>query len=182
MTLAQWFSFNGRISRKTWWIFYFLIPIGINIAATAIEAQFLGFGDAVPDHAGMGSMGMGPIGIIAAVGGLWVTLAGQAKRWHDRDKSAWWVLVYFIPLIGWLWSFIVAGFLRGTPGYNRFGPDPLAPELPPGGYGGGYQPPYPPQAPGGWQPQGPPPPPSGGWGAPPPPPQGGGSVPPIRRG
>ena len=27
MTLAQWFSFNGRISRKTWWIFYFLIPI-----------------------------------------------------------------------------------------------------------------------------------------------------------
>jgi hypothetical protein len=109
-------------------------------------------------------------------------LAGQAKRWHDRDKSAWWVLVYFIPIIGWLWSFIVAGFLRGTSGYNRFGPDPLAPHLPPGGYGGGYQPPYPPQAPGGWQPQGPPPSAPGGWGAPQPPQQGGGSVPPIRRG
>ena len=37
MTLAEWFSFNGRISRKTWWIFYFLIPIGINIAASALD-------------------------------------------------------------------------------------------------------------------------------------------------
>jgi len=164
MTLAKWFSFNGRISRKTWWIFYFLIPIGINFLISGTDDEDIG-----------------PFSIIAGLGGLWIGLAGQAKRWHDRDKSGWWVLVNFIPLIGWLWAFIVAGFLRGTSGYNRFGPDPLAPELPPGGYGGGYQPPYPQQAPGGWQPQGPPPPPSGGWGAPPPP-QGGGSVPPIRRG
>jgi hypothetical protein len=26
MTLAQWFSHRGRISRKTWWIFYCLVP------------------------------------------------------------------------------------------------------------------------------------------------------------
>ena len=180
MTLAQWFSFNGRISRKTWWIFYFLIPIGINIAASALDAQFFGARNALPDKSGMADLNMGAFSIIASLAGLWVGLAGQVKRWHDRDKSGWWVLVNFIPLIGWLWALIVAGFLRGTPGYNRFGPDPLAPDLPPGGYGGGYQPPYPQQAPGGWQPQGPPPPPSGGWGAPPP--QGGGSVPPIRRG
>ena len=31
MTLAQWFSFNGRISRKAWWIFYFLIPIFLSL-------------------------------------------------------------------------------------------------------------------------------------------------------
>jgi len=166
MTLAQWFSFNGRISRKTWWIFYFLIPIGINIAA-----------DVLADRSGMDDGNLGPFSIIAGLVGLWIGVAGQAKRWHDRDKSGWWVLVNLIPLIGPIWAFIVAGFLRGTSGPNRFGPDPLVPELPPGGYGGGY----PPQAPGGWQPQGPPPPPSGGWGAPPPP-QGGGSVPPIRRG
>ena len=170
MTLAQWFSFNGRISRKTWWIFYFLIPIGINFAAGLLDGQFGTPRNALPDKSGMGDVNMGPFSIIAGLVGLWVGLAGQAKRWHDRDNSGWWVLVNFIPLIGSLWAFIVAGFLRGTPGYNRFGPDPLAPGLPPGGFGGGYPP------------QGPPPPPSGGWGAPPPPPQGGGSVPPIRRG
>jgi uncharacterized membrane protein YhaH (DUF805 family) len=181
MTLAQWFSFNGRINRKTWWIFYFLIPIGINIAASALDAQFGTPRNALPDKSGMGDVNMGPFSIIASLGGLWVGLAGLAKRWHDRDKSGWWALVSFIPMIGWLWALIVAGFLRGTPGPNRYGPDPLAPDLPPGGgYGGGYQPPYPPQAPGGWQPQKPPPAP-GGWGAPPPP-QGGSSVPPIRRG
>ena len=79
MTLAQWFSFNGRISRKTWWIFYFLIPIGINIAASALDAQFFGARNALPDKSGMGDVGMGPFSMIAALGGLWIGLAGQAK-------------------------------------------------------------------------------------------------------
>ena len=182
MTLAQWFSFNGRISRKTWWIFYFLIPIGINIAAGALDTQFTGPKNALPDKSGMGDYGMGAFSIAAGLVGIWIGLAGLAKRWHDRDKSGWWVLLNFIPVIGPLICFIVAGFLRGTSGHNRFGPDPLAPEAPPGGHGGGWQQPYPQQAPGGWQPQGPPPQAPGGWGAPQPPQQGGGSVPPIRRG
>ena len=88
MTLAQWFSFNGRIGRKTWWIFYFLIPIGINILASGLDAQFSSPRNALPDKSGAGDVGVGPFGIVAAVGGLWIALAGQAKRWHDRDKSA----------------------------------------------------------------------------------------------
>ena len=59
MTLAQWFSFNGRISRKTWWIFYFLIPIGINIAASALDAQFFGARNALPDKSGMADLSGG---------------------------------------------------------------------------------------------------------------------------
>ena len=70
MTLAQWFSFNGRISRKTWWIFYFLIPIGINFAASALDGQFSIPQNALPDKSGMGDVGMGPFSIIAAAVGL----------------------------------------------------------------------------------------------------------------
>ena len=127
-------------------------------------------------------MGGGLVLVALWLVGQWVGLAGLAKRWHDLDQSGWLALLSFIPVIGPLLCYIVAGFLRGTSGHNRFGPDPLAPEAPPGGYGGGYQQPYPQQAPGGWQPQGPPPQAPGGWGAPQPPQQGGGSVPPIRRG
>jgi uncharacterized membrane protein YhaH (DUF805 family) len=112
MTLAQWFSFNGRISRKTWWIFYFLIPIGINIAAGALDTQFTGPKNALPDKSGMGDYGMGAFSIAAGLVGIWIGLAGLAKRWHDRDKSGWWVLLNFIPVIGPLICFIVAGFLR----------------------------------------------------------------------
>ncbi len=56
----------------------------------------------------------------------WIGLAVTVKRSHDRDKSGWWILIALIPLIGAIWFLIEFGFLRGTPGPNRFGPDPLA--------------------------------------------------------
>ena len=49
----------------------------------------------------------------------------QIKRWHDRDKSGWWVLINLVPCIGPFWALIECGFLRGTPGPNKYGPDPL---------------------------------------------------------
>ncbi len=44
------------------------------------------------------------------------------KRFHDRDKSGWWVLIVLVPLIGELWYLIDAGFLPGTDGPNRYDP------------------------------------------------------------
>jgi uncharacterized membrane protein YhaH (DUF805 family) len=48
------------------------------------------------------------------------------KRFHDRDKSGWWLLISLVPLIGPLWLLVELGFLQGSEGANRFGPDPLA--------------------------------------------------------
>ena len=56
--------------------------------------------------------------------GFWIGLALAVKRWHDRDKSGWWVLINLIPLIGWIWSFVEVGCLRGTVGPNQYGADP----------------------------------------------------------
>ena len=55
---------------------------------------------------------------------FWSLIAIQVKRWHDRDKSGWWILINFIPIVG-AWALIENGFLRGTEGKNRFGEDPL---------------------------------------------------------
>lgn len=56
---------------------------------------------------------------------LW---AVQFRRLHDTDRSAWWLLLLLIPIVGWL---IILAFncQDGTPGTNRFGPDSKAPEL-----------------------------------------------------
>lgn len=56
---------------------------------------------------------------------FWAHLAVNVKRWHDRDKSGWWVLIELIPLIGSIWALVELGCLKGTYGKNRFGPDPL---------------------------------------------------------
>ena len=55
---------------------------------------------------------------------VWIQLAVTAKRWHDRDKSAWWILIYLIPIIGGgTWTIVELGLLKGAKGDNRFGPD-----------------------------------------------------------
>ena len=56
---------------------------------------------------------------------VWARLAVMAKRWHDLDKSAWWILINLVPIIGIFWSFVELGFFKGTTGKNRFGLDPL---------------------------------------------------------
>ena len=56
---------------------------------------------------------------------VWPMSALAAKRWHDRDKSGMYVFIYFLPFIGPLWTLIEPGFLSGTNGPNRFGPNPL---------------------------------------------------------
>jgi uncharacterized membrane protein YhaH (DUF805 family) len=84
------------------------------------------------------------------------SIAVGAKRLHDRNKSAWYLLLfYFVPgvlaaasvLIGefvedssiiatvltllavalMVWAFVELGCLRGTVGANPYGPDPVAP-------------------------------------------------------
>jgi len=52
---------------------------------------------------------------------LWIFWAIQ--RAHDLDRSGWYVLLMFIPVLGMIWGFIWL-FRRGTPEANRYGPPP----------------------------------------------------------
>lgn len=149
MTIGQWFSFQGRIRRKTWWLAYVLPLIALSVVASIIDLS-LGFvtvsEDAAPaDGFSVSAQGIGPFSLLALIPSIWGGLAGQVKRWHDRDKVGWWVLINFIPLVGPIWALVETGFLSGTPGPNRFGPDPK------GGAGAAQWQGAPP--PGAWQPQ-----------------------------
>ena len=60
----------------------------------------------------------------ASLAVLWPALAITAKRWHDRNRSAWWILINLVPVIGSLWTFVECGLMPGTAGPNRYGPAP----------------------------------------------------------
>ena len=103
---------RGRTARRAWWLYGVALPIGIAFFLHAL----LGIARVRPDTA------ENAVNLLV----LWPTVAVSAKRWHDRDQSAWWVLVVLVPVVGWLWALWCNGVLRGTAGPNRFGPDPLA--------------------------------------------------------
>jgi uncharacterized membrane protein YhaH (DUF805 family) len=52
------------------------------------------------------------------------SLAVAARRLHDTDRTAWWLLLALTG-IG-IFVLLVWFCFKGTPGPNRFGPDPLA--------------------------------------------------------
>ena len=80
----------------------------------------------------------------------WIFLATTIKRLHDRDRSGWWIVPFFVmpglfsqfsDLLPdskwmlpfslsasslWLWGFVEMFCVPGSTGANRFGPDPLA--------------------------------------------------------
>jgi uncharacterized membrane protein YhaH (DUF805 family) len=115
------FSFDGRISRSTYWGII-LLQFGAFIAYAFI---------AIPIRIVENNMDGGASVILSAFSGLlslafglaWVviSLASQVKRWHDRDKSGWWLLITFVPFIGSIWAFIELGCLAGTDGRNSYG-------------------------------------------------------------
>ena len=71
----------------------------------------------------------GILGTTGALGGLYSlavlipSLAVAARRLHDTDRSGWWQLIGFIPLIGWIILLVVlCGDSKS--GENRFGANP----------------------------------------------------------
>ena len=102
-------SFEGRLSRQDYWLRFVLPAFGAIFLSLFID----------------GIMGFGFITLFMLFPLGWSAIAVGAKRCHDRNKSGWFQLINLIPLIGSLWLFVNIGLQRGTPGSNRFGPDPL---------------------------------------------------------
>ncbi|CAN7500926.1 DUF805 domain-containing protein [Caulobacter sp. LjRoot300] len=117
MTLAQkLFSFKGRIRRRDYWLLSILL--GVLVVVAYIVAAVVGVDVASDSNASM------ILQVVVTLALLWPSLALGAKRCHDRDQSAWWLLIEFIPIIGGFWALINLGILDGTQGRNRFGPSP----------------------------------------------------------
>ncbi len=107
-------NFNGRSSRGAYW-WWLLSSIVIRLGILVLEHILLG-----ADANDLG--GVGPFTILFLLATLVPEIALGARRLHDTDKSGWWLLVGFVPVLGWL---LILWFMAqpGVRAANTFGPD-----------------------------------------------------------
>jgi uncharacterized membrane protein YhaH (DUF805 family) len=110
-------NFQGRLNRQPFWIATLVLWL-VSMGVTFVTSILFGSQSAVTTF----------VQAVVALVLLIPSLAVAVKRYHDRDKSGWWILIVFIPIIGLIWYIVELGFLPGTPGPNRYGPDPLGAE------------------------------------------------------
>ncbi len=137
------FGASGRINRAKYWRSIFLFIVAGLMTAVIL---FTAAGIAAPLFIIMV--------IVVLIPWLLWGVSFTTERLHDRDKSAWWLVVfYLVPGIlgqqakaAWfggapgmalhyilalasfaltVWGFVEIGCLRGTAGSNTYGPDPL---------------------------------------------------------
>jgi uncharacterized membrane protein YhaH (DUF805 family) len=100
---ANYVNFSGRASRSEYWYwFLFVAAFGAIIGPPAPRMRTIFF-------------------LATFLPGLSVSV----RRLHDLDRSGWWVLLYLIPIVGWI-ILIIWFCTSGTDGPNRFGADRLA--------------------------------------------------------
>ncbi|RYF92774.1 MAG: DUF805 domain-containing protein [Caulobacteraceae bacterium] len=115
--LRKYADFNGRARRSEYWLFWLFSTV------VSLILTFLGgliFGAADPSNPFGGA---NLLSVIWSLGILIPSLAVGVRRLHDTDRSGWWLLIILVPLIGII-VLIIFFVLDGTPGTNKFGPDP----------------------------------------------------------
>jgi uncharacterized membrane protein YhaH (DUF805 family) len=139
LPLRRYADFSGRSRRREYWMFTLLnLLIGCVLFGLAVAAGLpLGAMADPGEAAGLVSGGlMMVLGLLFLVWWLAIlipSIAVSVRRLHDRDMSGWWylglIVASMIPIIGFLFSIglLVLMLLPGTPGPNRFGPDPKDP-------------------------------------------------------
>ncbi|HHQ4725824.1 DUF805 domain-containing protein [Aeromonas veronii] len=106
----QYAVFSGRARRTEYWMF---------VLCNVIVMLLLGMVDKL--IGGDNEL----ISSIYSLAVLLPSLAVAARRLHDTDRSAWWLLLGLIPIIGTL-VLIYFMVCNGQQGPNRFGDDPKA--------------------------------------------------------
>lgn len=128
LPLKRYADFEGRSRRKEYWMF-----VLFNLIVYAVLAV-LAFGSTDFTAAAQGaSSSPSPLLMIAfglfAIFALAMFIPGlavQVRRFHDQDKSGWFVLLGLIPYIGGL-IVLVFMCIDGTRGSNAYGQDPKDP-------------------------------------------------------
>lgn len=108
-------EFDGRARRAEYWYFILFVYL----AAIPLVLLDIVTGMFSPE------VGIGPLGGLLILGTLIPSLAVMIRRLHDIDRSGWWALISFIPIVGPI-VLIIFFVTPGTKGPNQYGPDPLA--------------------------------------------------------
>src|SRR5215472_4254270 len=112
-------SFNGRIKRRTWLVFFF----AIEAAEYGCELLFRNAFH-ISGPAGSGLFSEDYFGdrasMLAGLIFFWPSLALDVKRWHDMGRSGFYTLIVYVPILA-----LYAAALAGTADL----PEPQASQL-----------------------------------------------------
>jgi uncharacterized membrane protein YhaH (DUF805 family) len=100
-------DFDGRASRPAFW-WWVLFGVLVAIAANILDAI----------------IGTVILSAIVGLGLLLPNISVSIRRLHDTDRTGWWILIAFIPIIG-LIVLLVFYLQDSDPGENNYGP-PMA--------------------------------------------------------
>jgi len=115
--LSKYITFSGRATRSEYWYFV-LFPFLVFLSAFVVDGIL---NMALDAPALGGNMLTGVVMLFL----LLPLISAAVRRLHDLGHSGWWYLIGFVPVVGGVVLLILFCF-QGTPGENRFGPDPLA--------------------------------------------------------
>jgi len=103
-----WFvSPQGRLRRRTYWLNALLLTLAFAALYSLLDMN-LGHGST----------------LILYPPFLWMAFVLMSKRLHDSARSAWWLSIVVIPVIGPALLFYWLSFGKGTVGENQYGDDP----------------------------------------------------------
>lgn len=109
--MLNWGDFQGRSRRRVFWYFA-LANFALSLVAGII------------DHVVLRTPTM-QTGLLQGLYSLVVlvpSLSLAFRRLHDIGKSAWWLLICFIPILGWI--AILYFYCKDSDADNQYGPNP----------------------------------------------------------
>ena len=113
--VKKFVSFSGRARRSEYWYFT-LFSLIVSMAASIIGGMLF------VHHEGDVNLLSSLLSLVLFLPGLGVAI----RRLHDIGKSAWWYLIIFVPMIGWI-ILLVFMCKDSFPGPNQYGPSPKYP-------------------------------------------------------
>lgn len=112
--IRKYAVFNGRAARpEFWWfvLYNLIIAAVINLVAGIIVGRSSGQ----------------VVGDLYSLAVLLPSLGVGIRRLHDTNRTGWWYLLVFLPIIGWI-VLIVFLAMASDPGSNNYGPNPQNPD------------------------------------------------------
>ena len=98
---SQYVGFSGRASRSEYWFFYLFFVL-VNGVGGVLD----------------GALGVEILQLLAVLGLILPFLGVSTRRLHDTGRSAWWLLVIWVPVLN-----LIILIQDSTPGTNGYGPN-----------------------------------------------------------
>jgi uncharacterized membrane protein YhaH (DUF805 family) len=110
--LKNYFKFSGRATRSEYWYFV-LFGLLFSLAAMLIDFSIGTF---------YIEEGIGIFSSIYTLAILIPSLAVTVRRLHDTNRSAWWLLISLIPIIGTI--VLIVFYCQDSKEDNKYGVNP----------------------------------------------------------